>query len=517
MRGGRGSITIDAGECPQKLSSRAVSTSNDSSMSGTSSYVTYLLRSRTNWLMGSEDRVVLGDNEISDQSADGTRHSDFNEQSHDHSSRRSPAMDQFNLLGDQSDSELSDAPSYLSSPPLRVCPDTQSVMETPLRPTVPLITHRERATEVPKNNDGSQLKQVTVDLDGAQTITRASQNRDSIERVMSQSFAGLGDAIDEHRDNLPIDLISSSANSQREPSPAPVQIAPIRMPRKRLATSKIIAMEPSPSQHGRKRTIPSDFDVDGPDTDPSAEVVPPKKASKPKRARGVWTTEHLLQNEKSKLVDVDLTKLLSDPRAWASLSDAEKRGVLEHLPSHVGASLDTNEVPSIPIEFLKYDNDWRNGLRLFQEDLSAGHFEPSWLEGAAEAMEARARGEFDDWKNAEYEAFWGQKQKLQYDVRAEDSARMKFGTLVNDGILKVGDIWSFTKTIVPRGGPSILIEKEAKVHYYSVCMVVKDMHRLRAWSANDSHSVSERMPVVASRSLCHPSSTSSPNKLRISS
>lgn len=59
---------------------------------------------------------------------------------------------------------------------------------------------------------------------------------------------------------------------------------------------------------------------------------------------------------------------------------------------------------------LQYDMNFRYGLRCFAEDLQNGRYDPEWIREADEAMQARARGEYDDYKERNFEEFWGQKQ-----------------------------------------------------------------------------------------------------------
>jgi hypothetical protein len=131
--------------------------------------------------------------------------------------------------------------------------------------------------------------------------------------------------------------------------------------------------------------------------------------------------------------------------------------------------------PRIKESILNSDSDWRSSLRQFQESLAAGKLAPRWQASAADAMESRASGDYDDWKAEQYEEFWGQKQRLQSGVVASGSSRMKMVTLVSHGILKVGDVWSFTRAIRQDNGPPLLIEKEAKVRpisrYHMVTLV----------------------------------------------
>lgn len=115
-------------------------------------------------------------------------------------------------------------------------------------------------------------------------------------------------------------------------------------------------------------------------------------------------------------------------------------------------------------EYLKYDPDWRRFIREYQEDLSAGRYEPSWLREASEAMKERARGEFDIFKETEYEEFWGQKQKLAYTALAGESVNIRLSELLREGVLKVGDELSFRRPY-KRDSGSWLVEKEMKVFW----------------------------------------------------
>ena len=90
--------------------------------------------------------------------------------------------------------------------------------------------------------------------------------------------------------------------------------------------------------------------------------------------------------------------------------------------------------------------------------------DPDWQHDCLVAMEKRARGEFDEWKEREMEAFWGQKQKLSYDVIAGESSKVKLETLIEAGCWEVGDVWVYTRCF-GKGKNTIKIEKEATVSF----------------------------------------------------
>ena len=119
-------------------------------------------------------------------------------------------------------------------------------------------------------------------------------------------------------------------------------------------------------------------------------------------------------------------KILSQPETWAQFSQEELEGIGATFPEDVPR----NENGSISIDWLRYNNDWRNAVRLWQADLELGRLDPEWLRQAAEAMEDRAAGKFDKFKEEEFEQFWGQKQKIDYRMRAGESAVLKLEDLI---------------------------------------------------------------------------------------
>ena len=81
-------------------------------------------------------------------------------------------------------------------------------------------------------------------------------------------------------------------------------------------------------------------------------------------------------------------------------------------------------------------------------------------------MEERARGDFDDWKEKEFEEFWGQKQKLSTAVLAGESTNLKLEVMVENGLFRVGDEITFCRTI-GKGDNRVWLDKECKVRLKS--------------------------------------------------
>lgn len=120
------------------------------------------------------------------------------------------------------------------------------------------------------------------------------------------------------------------------------------------------------------------------------------------------------------------------------------------------------KIEPIPDSFIRYSNNWRDGVRQFQLDLQNGRYDPEWLHQAQEARQQRENGDFDDFKEREYEQFWGQKQKVVWNASAGESARVKMKTLIDEGVIQIGDIWKF-HYVYGKGSSRMVIEKETRV------------------------------------------------------
>ena len=198
----------------------------------------------------------------------------------------------------------------------------------------------------------------------------------------------------------------------------------------------------------------------------AAPAEPPTKASAPARRGGGRAAkvdrtdpEWLVTNENSPLANEDLHAEFSNPKTYEKFTKSDWEDLRETLPPNVPVNPDGY---SIPMTFFKYDPDFRRGIREFQEDLGSGRLDPKWQADAAQAMEERARGEFDAYKEDQFEAFWGQKQKLNHDALAGESTKIKLDLLIQNEIFKVGDYFSYSR-VFGRGKSGVLIEKDCKV------------------------------------------------------
>ena len=151
-------------------------------------------------------------------------------------------------------------------------------------------------------------------------------------------------------------------------------------------------------------------------------------------------------------------KYFTRPEAWEILSPEEQQQLRDLLPPYT--PYDAAGRPTF--EFLRYDTDWRRGVRVFQEDISEGLYEKEWLEAAELAMKERAEGKFDKWKEQQFEEFWGQNTHVDPQTRAQEMAKVTLERMVKDGEFKVGDVWSYSKSM-GRGKAKFLLEKDVTI------------------------------------------------------
>ncbi|PTU18787.1 hypothetical protein P175DRAFT_0484317 [Aspergillus ochraceoroseus IBT 24754] len=196
--------------------------------------------------------------------------------------------------------------------------------------------------------------------------------------------------------------------------------------------------------------------------------------SKPKRnprrtVKDRWEEQKLMSSDTSQLIDLDIVRLLALPEAWGCLEEDEKKEILNLLPSdvhpnpHLPSDGPNAKIPPLPESFLRYSNHWRDGIRNFQLDLQNGRYDPGWLREAEEAIQQRAEGQFDNFKDREFEEFWGQKQKMDRSLAAGQSSRVKLSKLIEHEVIRKGDVWKYSKGFTNKGCKSILVEKEARI------------------------------------------------------
>ncbi|TKA79435.1 hypothetical protein B0A49_01030 [Cryomyces minteri] len=164
----------------------------------------------------------------------------------------------------------------------------------------------------------------------------------------------------------------------------------------------------------------------------------------------IWSTDYLLSAPTSKLTKVDLQTILTDSRAWSSLTSEQQQHLAAQVSDSATEVTDGNPLPS----------NFGPHLRQFQEDLAEGEFKSDWQYEAQEAAKDRANGKYDEWKEKEMEVFWGQLQKLPAGSLAGESSKIKLAEMVAAGCFQVGDVWAYARTFKRDDGTKVLVEKE---------------------------------------------------------
>jgi hypothetical protein len=156
--------------------------------------------------------------------------------------------------------------------------------------------------------------------------------------------------------------------------------------------------------------------------------------------------------------------------AWDLLKKEQQEKLLSMFPEHQAMVIEPESSnPRPDSRFLRSNTTWAHYIARAQEDISEGRNDPEWLQQALDAHRDREAGKFDNWKDKEYEEFWGQKQKLAAGVVAGSTAGLKIKDLYQAGCIKVGDTFSYARSFKGTAkGKGVLVEKEAILGAYDV-------------------------------------------------
>ncbi|KAI9786964.1 MAG: hypothetical protein M1839_005195 [Geoglossum umbratile] len=343
-------------------------------------------------------------------------------------------------------------------------PPTDSTQDTPAQPTEDAAdrqttdTNEAQAKPNTEMADTPNLHSADPPIERPATAASDSSGPSSEFKVPTRKDEGLV-----INTQLPISGQSSLDSSPLSEAPSGTlsQVAS-------ASESELVGRERS----SRKRRAPRRF-TDEPESPASIKSVreqtAPRKRAKPtprsNKATQKWSEKGLFEGVGSVLASVDLVKLFSDPRTWDLLDAEEKQTVAANFPAGALDGPLDNPATRFRQDFLRYNNDWKGGVRMFQEDIASGRYDPEWIRQARKSMADRAEGDFDMWKEREYEEFWGQKQKMAQNVIAGESNKIKLETLVRNDVFQVGDIWYFSRSFASSKGkkPGILVEKEAMI------------------------------------------------------
>ncbi|CCG83523.1 Putative uncharacterized protein [Taphrina deformans PYCC 5710] len=177
-------------------------------------------------------------------------------------------------------------------------------------------------------------------------------------------------------------------------------------------------------------------------------------------------SQYLFTNPGSCLVSANLSSLLN-AHTWQLLTTEEQNSCLELLPTVDKVRLEDGTHRIIE-KFFDHNVFLQDSLRDFQDDLAAGHLLPQQAAKAEQASIDRAAGRADDFKDAQFERYWGEKQKLDSGVVAGETTNLKLTTMIAASLFEVGDVFKYLRTLRDQHGQKVTVEKDCEVvsiHY----------------------------------------------------
>jgi len=171
----------------------------------------------------------------------------------------------------------------------------------------------------------------------------------------------------------------------------------------------------------------------------------------------------LFTNPQSPLARVKIGALASMADQWNLFTTEEQKklvGMLPQLPGHGRKEDGTYPNEDIAL-YLANSQAFQAECRNWQDDLAAGRFKPTWRKAAGEAMEHRAKGVMDEWKEKEREPLYGAYSQLN-EMDEEKALQIHLKDLIADDLFHVGDTWWYRYSY-GKASAQTQIVKELKV------------------------------------------------------
>lgn len=208
-----------------------------------------------------------------------------------------------------------------------------------------------------------------------------------------------------------------------------------------------------------------------------------KRIPSKRQKTDIYTPKRLLQNEKTELANVDIKvnsvsdhdilylltakkAILCDEEGWAKLSDDARAEIVSKIPNTLRHEMMIGDdgQPRPNLKFLEKNSTFKSFINQALNDVVNGLNEPNWLAQAYNAHCKRSYGKFDDFKDKNYEEFWGVKQRLASNAIAGTSAHHNLGEMIDREVVKPGDVFKYSRSFRNR---SMVIKKEAEVGTYA--------------------------------------------------
>ncbi|KAI5865545.1 Asx homology domain-containing protein [Durotheca rogersii] len=133
--------------------------------------------------------------------------------------------------------------------------------------------------------------------------------------------------------------------------------------------------------------------------------------------------DEMLTNPRAPLATANLRDLLCSSKAWDLLDPEEKQEILSKFPDQKDI-LDVGTENARPdIQALRNNDNFRNDIARYQEDLSKGCHDPEWIQQARSAHRKRELGFYNDFLAARFEEEWDMKMPGQERDDSDDGIR----------------------------------------------------------------------------------------------
>ncbi|KAA8896316.1 Asx homology domain-containing protein [Sphaerosporella brunnea] len=246
-------------------------------------------------------------------------------------------------------------------------------------------------------------------------------------------------------------------NSNGEKTSEAVSIPPERRSARVRAPPKDPYVEGLVAEAEAKKILQSSKDV------PPSKAAPPSKAPASNRGSGgkkkrlteaqLWSLQNV-STETSPFVNTDISKLLNEGVvSRENLGDEGYDALIAFLPADwiiypVQDSISVADQKPL-IDPSVFNSPYiKEAMRRYQEDLGAGYYSEEYLARAENARRRRVAGEFDDWKDRNFEVQWGQHQRIYHGAIAAESSKIKLQELIKNNQFRVGDVFSLRRTFI---------------------------------------------------------------------
>ncbi|KAF1926609.1 uncharacterized protein M421DRAFT_41329, partial [Didymella exigua CBS 183.55] len=145
------------------------------------------------------------------------------------------------------------------------------------------------------------------------------------------------------------------------------------------------------------------------------EQPAPRPSPQRKGTNRVFDPIYITTNSTSRLGRADIYHMLLEDGAWTSLSAEQQATLVSMFPDSAENQRLLDRIRAGETgkgtrpQWLKASDVFRDEVAKFKDDLTNGHLAKTWQAAAEQAVVERAAGEYDEWKVAEAESWWGQK------------------------------------------------------------------------------------------------------------